>query len=193
MSKVIVTKEKLDSLANSISNKSGESTPLSIDDMIDAIDGIQIGGSVTITDVPNATGITCVITTNAEPEPTPTPSGIPLNTELIDYTKMTSDTAINQNGEAFTEQWYYTSDYTAVDPSMTFSYTASYWFYIGLYDSTKTAIGVIYGMTDGTQDPSDTNTGHGTLSGNKLPSNVAYVRLCGTAPNSTHISLIRTA
>lgn len=29
------------------------------------------GGSVTITDVPNATGITCVITTNAEPEPTP--------------------------------------------------------------------------------------------------------------------------
>lgn len=121
------------------------------------------------------------------------PASIPLNTELIDYTKVSNNTAINQNAETFTEQWYYTSDYTPVSQGMTFTYTAGYWFYIGLYDSLKDPLGTIYVFTDSTVDPNDGNTGHGTLSGNELPSGVAYVRLCGTAANNTHISLIRTA
>ena len=45
MSKVAVTKDKLDYLANAISLKSGESLTLTIDEMISAVDGIETGGS----------------------------------------------------------------------------------------------------------------------------------------------------
>lgn len=41
--KVTITKEKLDLLANVIGDKSGESLPLTIDEMVDAVDGIQTG------------------------------------------------------------------------------------------------------------------------------------------------------
>lgn len=44
MSKVAVTKDKLDYLANAISAKSGESLTLTIDDMIEAVDGMETGG-----------------------------------------------------------------------------------------------------------------------------------------------------
>ena len=151
------------------------------------------GGSVTITDEANATGVTCVITSSSTPTPTPTPSGIPLNTELIDYTKAVSNTGIDSNGSIVELEWYYTSDYTAVDPSMTFSYTAGIWTSIGLYDSSKTAVNTINVYNDGTPDSQDGNTAHGTLSGAKLPSNVAYVRLCGTGTTNQYMSLIRIA
>lgn len=117
---------------------------------------------------------------------------IPLNTELVDYTQSTADYAIGQDGEAFPQEWSYASDYIAVDPSMTFSYTNYYWFYIGCYDESYNVVRAIYVMTDGTADPDDGNTGHGTLSGAKL-SGVAYVRLCGSGNNSDKMSLIRTA
>ena len=68
--KVIVTKSKLDALATSISTKSGQSLPMTIAQMKSAVDGIS-GGSISITDVANSTGITCVITTGARPEPEP--------------------------------------------------------------------------------------------------------------------------
>lgn len=117
---------------------------------------------------------------------------IPLNTELVDYAQSTADYAIGQDGEAFPQEWSYASDYIAVDPSMTFSYTNYYWFYIGCYDESYNVVRTIYVMTDGTADPDDGNTGHGTLSGAKL-SGVAYVRLCGASNNSDKMSLIRTA
>ena len=44
MSKVAVTKDKLDYLANAIANKSGESLTLTIDEMIEAVDGINTSG-----------------------------------------------------------------------------------------------------------------------------------------------------
>ena len=47
MSKVLVTKSKLDSLAESVSTKSGESLPLTLDEMKDAVDHIS-GGSPTL-------------------------------------------------------------------------------------------------------------------------------------------------
>lgn len=69
--KVIVTKSKLDALATSISTKSGQSLPMTIAQMKSAVDGIS-GGSISITDVANSTGITCVITTGTRPEPSGT-------------------------------------------------------------------------------------------------------------------------
>lgn len=48
MSKVSVTKTKLDYLANCISSKSGESVPLTLDEMADAVLEIQTGGTPTL-------------------------------------------------------------------------------------------------------------------------------------------------
>lgn len=120
------------------------------------------------------------------------PANIPIGVELIDYTKLTSDTAINEDGQAISQQWYYATDYTEVDPSMTFSYASAYWFYIGVYDANKTFLRSIYVYTDGTVNPSDSNIGNGTLSGNKL-TGAKYVRLCSTHQSSPYLSLIRTA
>ena len=44
MSSVLVDKDKLDVLANAISNKSGEALTLTLDEMVDAVDGIETGG-----------------------------------------------------------------------------------------------------------------------------------------------------
>ena len=44
MTKVVVDKNKIDLLANAISNKSGESLTMTLDEMVEAVDGIQTGG-----------------------------------------------------------------------------------------------------------------------------------------------------
>ena len=44
MSNVLVEKNKLDILANAISNKSGEPLTLTLDEMVEAVDGIETGG-----------------------------------------------------------------------------------------------------------------------------------------------------
>lgn len=53
MSKVLVTKDKLDILANAISSKSGEPLTLTLDEMVEAVDGIEQGitptGNIDIT------------------------------------------------------------------------------------------------------------------------------------------------
>lgn len=148
------------------------------------------GGSVTVTDVANSTGTTCVITSGGSP----TPSGIPLNTQLIDFTKTTNDYVVNSSGNVVAEQWYSVSDYTEIDPSMTFTYSGCYWFYIGFYDSSKNTIRALSMNSDGTQRPSETNICDGTLTPSKIPSNAKYVRITSTYnPDSTILSLIRTA
>ena len=49
MSSVLVDKDKLDVLANAISAKSGEALTLTLDEMVDAVDGISTGGGGTPT------------------------------------------------------------------------------------------------------------------------------------------------
>ena len=117
---------------------------------------------------------------------------IPIGVELIDFNACTQDTAINSAGQVVSEQWYWTSDYTAVDPTMTFTYRANTWFYIGLYDSSYNVVDTISVYNDGTQDPNVSNTSYGTLSGNKL-TGASYVKLCGSWNDSDNMSLIRTA
>lgn len=122
------------------------------------------------------------------------PSAIPLNTELIDFSLCTANSVIDGGtGEVKEQEWYYVSDYTRVDPSMTFSYKAGIWTYIGLYDSNKAFVDTIYVYSDGTVDPDDGNLATGTLTPSKIPSNVAYVRLSSTGTTSDRMSLIRTA
>lgn len=151
------------------------------------------GGSVTITDEANATGITCVITTSGEP--TPTPSDIPLNTQLIDYTALVVGYIINSSdGSESSNEWSCCSDFTAIDPTMTFTYVAYRWFDMAFYDSSKTFIS---GTSQQIYADSYVNDyAHGTLTPARIPSNAAYIRL-STNPNvgitSTQLSLIRTA
>ena len=121
------------------------------------------------------------------------PSAFPLNTQLIDYSKCVANKAIEQDGSVIEQEWYYVSDYTRVDHSMTFSYKAGIWTYIGLYDSNKAFVDTIYVHSDGTVDPNDGNLATGTLNGSKMNSNVAYVRLSSIGTTSDEMSLIRTA
>lgn len=246
MSKVSITRSKLDTLAVSISTKSGATLPLTLTEMKDAVDGIQTGGGGSVTQdqdgyivlpstggggSPSATQHTIYFeftdstdaTINAwydssfisdairATEPTTygqktvslaqldgvtwyEPQNIPLNTELIDFTKVTNDTAINSNGVASSEQWYSASDYTVIAPDMTFSYKGCRWWYLAFYDSSKAFISSIYIDNDTTVDPNDSNIGDGTLSGNEIPSNASYIRITSTNnPDSTILSLIRTA
>ena len=122
------------------------------------------------------------------------PAPIPVGVELIDFTKTTNDYAVNSSGNLVAEQWYSVSDYTEIDPSMTFSYSGCYWFYIGFYDASKNTISALSMSSDGTQRPNDTNYCDGTLTPAKIPSNAKYVRITSTYnPDSTILSLIRTA
>ena len=122
------------------------------------------------------------------------PANIPIGVELIDYTKVTDDYAIGSNGEPYEAEWFCATDYTVIDPSMTFSYTCSYWHNISFYNSSKTFIGKIDVNTDSTVDPDDSNVGHGTLTPAKIPASAMYVRLTGFKnPSSDDTSLIRTA
>ena len=121
------------------------------------------------------------------------PSSIPLNTQLIDFTKVTEDYVINSNGEAVAEQWYCASDYTPIASGMTFSFTGCRWFYLAYYDSNKTFISstYIYNITE--ESSLSSNAGDGTLSSG-IPANAAYIRITGNYNSGVCLlSLIRTA
>ena len=160
------------------------------------ITDVTSGGSVTITDVANATGTTCVITTGQAPTPTPTPTGnIPLNTQLIDYTAGEEEYLIDgDNGEKVSNQAGFISDYTEIDPSMTFTYAGYRWWDAAFYDSSKTYISGF--RNDEYADTIDENDiAHGTLTPARIPSNAKYIRITTyiVMVDSSGLSLIRIA
>lgn len=121
------------------------------------------------------------------------PAAIPLNTQLIDFSKVTNDYAINSSGQVVAEQWYSVSDYTPIASGMTFSFSGCRWFYAALYDSAKTPITSFYIYNYTTQSSYNSNIGDGTL-GSGIPSNAAYIRITSTMdPDEHELSLIRTA
>lgn len=121
------------------------------------------------------------------------PSAIPLNTELIDFNTVKSGYIIDGMTGAETEyEWGCVSDYTRIDPSMTFSYIGNQWLYLGFYDSSKASISTIYMRDDATTIDGD--NAHGTLTPAKIPSNTQYVRIAAVVGASANeLSLIRTA
>lgn len=121
------------------------------------------------------------------------PANIPMNTELIDYTAVTNGYIINAQGEETESQWSACSDFTLIDPTMTFSYIGYRWYYLAFYTANETFISSIYMQDDADSFVND--YAHGTFSGNKIPSNAMYVRISTnpTNPGSTQLSLIRTA
>lgn len=162
------------------------------------ITDVTSGASVTITDETNATGTTCVITTGQTPTPTPTPTpsgDIPLNTQLIDFTKIIEDYILDgDTGEAVANDAGTISDYTEIDPTMTFTYIGYRWWDSAFYDSSKTYIS---GFVN--QDYADTidegDQAHGTLTPTEIPSNAKYIRITAYVTDTINnvLSLIRTA
>lgn len=148
------------------------------------------GGSVVVTEEANATGITCVITTGSEPEPTPS-GDIPLNEQLIDYTATTNSVELDEYGQAVaSDPWYYVSGYTAIDPAMTFTFKGAQWGILAVYDSSKTYVRS-FTMND-IADSSSSNVSTGTLNGSRI-SGAYFVRITSQGNTSNALSLIRTA
>ena len=162
------------------------------------ITDVTSGASVTITDEANATGTTCVITTGQTPTPTPTPTpsgNIPLNIQLIDSTKVIEHYIIDgDTGGAIENSAGTISDYTEIDPTMTFTYIGYRWWDSAFYDSSKTYIS---SFTN--QDHADTidenDNAHGTLTPTEIPSNAKYIRITAYVTDTINnvLSLIRTA
>lgn len=122
------------------------------------------------------------------------PAAIPLNTELIDYSAVSNDTDLQEDGTTISAQWYGVSDYTMIDPTMTFSYKGLYWGRICFYDETRTFISYLSIYNDGEQVEGSNNTGAGTLTPAKMPATARYVRIATlNNADSSILSLIRTA
>ena len=122
------------------------------------------------------------------------PAAIPLNTQLIDFSKVTNDYVIYPDGSESAEQWFACSDYTPIASGMTFTYRGCRWFYAAYYDSAKTFISSFYidnNKTSVSQDNS--NVGIGELS-TRIPADAAYIRISSIgSPDDNALSLIRTA
>ena len=119
---------------------------------------------------------------------------IPLNTELVDYTTVTTGYIINESGaiESTGQSWDAISDYIPIDPSMTFTFKTNKWYNVGFYNSSKNVVRVVTGADIETSSSNDTSTG--TLNASNIPSTAAYIILSGNAYSlQTTMSLIRTA
>lgn len=122
------------------------------------------------------------------------PAAILPNTELIDYSTVTNDTRLNDDGTTQPDQWYGVSDYTMIDPTMTFNYKGLYWGRICFYDETQTFITYLSIYNDGEQQQDDTNVGIGTLTPAKMPATAKFIRISTlNDADSSILSLIRTA
>lgn len=122
------------------------------------------------------------------------PSDIPLNTELVDFSKVLTGYAIQNSGaiEATGQSWDAVSDYIPIDPSMTFTFKTLKWYNVGFYDSSKNTVRVVTGSDIETSSSNDISTG--TLNSSNIPSTAAYIILSGNAYNlQSTMSLIRTA
>lgn len=116
------------------------------------------------------------------------PSDIPIGVQLIDYSAVTNGYGIYSDGTVSTAEWMAVSDYTRIDPSMTFTFIGNEWYYLAFYDMSKTLISAlyIYDITSG--------TGTGTLSPTNIPVDAAWVRITSSQnPGDSELSLIRTA
>lgn len=118
---------------------------------------------------------------------------IPLNTELVDYTKVRTGYIVDSNGDIVaSDAWECVTDYIPIDPSMTFSFKVSNYDNVGFYTSSKAMVSVI-----SSEFLAETTSGGyalGTLNSSNIPSNAAYIVMPGnTYDIQNSMSLIRTA
>ncbi len=120
---------------------------------------------------------------------------IPLDTQLIDFSAITIGYVISGDGGLYANEYSYCSDFTPIDPSMTFTFKGYQWWNLGFYDSSKAFISG--GSQNNYKDSvDDDGTVTGTLSSTNIPANAAYIRLSGypySIADASTMSLIRTA
>ena len=123
------------------------------------------------------------------------PSAIPLNTQLINFSALNVGYQVADNGSLEASQWLSCSDYTPVDPSMTFSFACKTWANGAFYDASYNTLRVFGGNDYGDTSPDDSNTSIGVFNSSNIPATAAYVRMTaeGRNPGTTQLSLIRTA
>ena len=119
---------------------------------------------------------------------------IPLNTELVDYTKVTSGYYVDLSGNIVAgDSWEGVTDYIPIDSTMTFTWKMNDWYTLGLYDASKNPVRAYETHTIADSTGNDVATG--TLDSSRIPSTAKYVVLTGNpySLSSNTLSLIRTA
>ena len=119
-------------------------------------------------------------------------ANIPIGVQLIDFNSVTNGYIVDSQGELVESTWSACSDYTQIDPSMTFSYIGYCWYNIVFFDENYDVVGTLYMYNDA--DSIDNDCAHGTLNSNKMPADAVYCRINTLInPSNTELSLIRTA
>lgn len=121
-------------------------------------------------------------------------SGIPLNTELVDYNAVRTGYVVGSSGAIEAgESWECVTDYLPIDSSMTFTFKMNDWYTLGLYDANKNVVQVV--AAHDIADSTGNDVATGTLNSSIIPSTAKYVVLVGNPYNlsSNTLSLIRTA
>lgn len=120
------------------------------------------------------------------------PARIPLNTQLIDFSKVKEHYGLDDNGAEEEYEWSSATDYIRIDPNMTFSIINYRWFGLYFYDTNKTYIDAMQpqSLSNATIDEND--DAHGTLTSLAMPSNAEYLRLViHLGADDTNASVIR--
>lgn len=117
---------------------------------------------------------------------------IPFNTQLIDYNDVLTAYTVSANGSiTSSDQWNCVTDYTAIDPTMTFTFACSQYANIGFYDKNKNAIRTV--VANDIKDSAEDYFAFGTLDSSIIPVGTAYVVMQGNSYHIEDLSLIRTA
>ena len=121
------------------------------------------------------------------------PADIPLSIQLIDYNAVLTGYAIDSDGNIITsDAWNCVTDYTPIDPTMTFSFKCRQYATIGFYDKNKNPVSIA--EADEIKESAEDYVAFGYLTPSIIPLRAAYVVLCGnTYGVEDTLSLIRTA
>lgn len=137
MANVIVDKTKIDLLANAIADKSGEALTMTLDEMVEAVDGIEVGGggtptleTVTKTYTPTTSQQTDTITPSSGydgiEEVDVTVDAIPISYDVDDGYDVEYYTDGNNNRRARVKPWldYNDDGYVAVTQGVNYTTVA---------------------------------------------------------------------
>lgn len=121
------------------------------------------------------------------------PADIPLNTQLIDYNDVLTGYTVDDDGSIISsDAWNCVTDFTPINPTMTFSFMCRQYAAIGFYDNNRTAIRIV--VADDIKESATNYIASGYLTPSIIPSNAVYVVLCGNSYGiQDTLSLIRTA
>ena len=121
------------------------------------------------------------------------PANIPLNTQLIDYNDVLTGYTVDSDGSVITsEARNCVTDYTQIDPTMTFAFKCRQYAEIGFYNAQKNPIVTV--IADNIKDSAEDYVASGYLTPSIIPLGAAYVVLSGNSYSIEEtLSLIRTA